>query len=170
MNEEQTDTLSLRAAYAFAAANGLENEANDIREMIIEWDSSYTSSLRRGYIVDLFEKRGIFDAFKREHWPFGNTSAGDKRRLRLLRIKAQYEAFLAGRGPDPVADNRGMSRPIRGRNSSSKLTFVTSWLGISIASSRDFDCINLRNKAGLNLRLMVAASTCWRLIGVSGSL
>jgi hypothetical protein len=51
MNEEQTQTRSLRAAYAFGAAHGLEPEVTDIREMVIEWDSSNTSSLRRGYIA-----------------------------------------------------------------------------------------------------------------------
>src|SRR5271157_452366 len=102
MNEEQTQTLSLRAAYAFGAAHGLAREVNDIREMVIEWDSSYTSSLRRGYIVALFEKHGVFEAFKKEHWSFGNTPAGAQRRLRYLRIKTQYEEFLAGRGPEPA--------------------------------------------------------------------
>jgi hypothetical protein len=48
--------------------------------------------------VALFEKHGVFDAFKKEHWSFGNTPAGEKRRLHFLRIKAMYEAFLAGRG------------------------------------------------------------------------
>jgi hypothetical protein len=107
MNEEQTQTLSLKAAYAFGAAHGLEREVNEIREMVIEWDSSYTSSLRRGYVVALFEEHGIFDTFKKEHWSFGNTPSGEKRRLRYLRIKAQYEAFLAGRGPEPVSEGGG---------------------------------------------------------------
>ena len=40
MEEQQTQTWSLKAAYAFAAAHGLEQEVNDIREMVIEWDSS----------------------------------------------------------------------------------------------------------------------------------
>src|SRR5216684_7604182 len=106
MNEEQTQTLSVRAAYAFGAAHGLEREVNEIREMVIEWDS-YTSSLRRGYIVALFEKNGIFDTFKEEHWPFGNTPSGEKGRLRYLRIKSQYEAFLDGRGPEPGSGGEG---------------------------------------------------------------
>jgi hypothetical protein len=101
MDEEQTQTLSLKAAYAFGSANGLEGEVAEIRGMVIEWDSSYTSSLRRGYIVALFEKHGFFDAFKKEHWSFGNTPTGEMLRRRYLRIKAQYEAFLAGRGPEP---------------------------------------------------------------------
>jgi Endonuclease NucS len=105
MNEEQTQTLSLKAAYAFAAAHGLEREVSEIREMVIEWDSSYTSSLRRGYIVALFEKHGLFDEFKKEHWSFGNSAAGERKRLRYLRIKGQYEEFLAGRGPEVISEN-----------------------------------------------------------------
>lgn len=68
-------------------------------------DSSYTSSLRRGYIVALFEKHGLFDEFKKEHWPFGNSPAGERKRLRYLRIKGQYEEFLAGRGPEVTAES-----------------------------------------------------------------
>jgi hypothetical protein len=57
-----------------------------------------------GYIVALFEKHDLFDAFKKEHWSFGNTLAGETKRRRYLRIKAQYEAFLAGHGPEAAAE------------------------------------------------------------------
>ena len=66
MNNEQTQTLSLKAAYSFGVSHGLESDVNEIRNMVIEWDSSYTSSLRRGYIVSLFENRGIFEDFNRK--------------------------------------------------------------------------------------------------------
>jgi hypothetical protein len=107
MNEEQTPTLSLKAAYAFGAAHGLEREMADVREMVIEWDSSYTSTLRRGYVVALLEERGLFDAFKKEHWQFGNTPTGETNRRRYLQIKARYEAFLGGRGPESAAETEG---------------------------------------------------------------
>jgi Endonuclease NucS len=103
MKEVQTQTLSLKAAYAFGAEHGLEREVSEIREMVIEWDSAYTSSLRRGYIVALFEKHGLFDEFKKEYWSFGDSPSGERRRLRYLRIKEQYEAFLAG-APGPGID------------------------------------------------------------------
>ncbi len=93
------------AAYPFGAEHGLEREVNKIREMDIEWDSSYTSSVRKGYIVALFESHGIFDAFKKEHWSVGNTPAGEKKRLWYLKIKARYEEFLAGRGPEAAAES-----------------------------------------------------------------
>jgi hypothetical protein len=102
MSEEQPETLSLKAAYAFGAANGLDREINDIRNMIIEWDVSYTSSLRRGYVVALFETHGLFEQFKEQHWTFGNTPGGSAKRRRYLRIKTQYEEFLSGRAPEPT--------------------------------------------------------------------
>lgn len=106
MDESQTLALSLKAAYAFGASHGLEKEVNEIRDMEIEWDSSYTSSLRRGYIVDLLEKHEIFDEFKAECWAHGNTPNGESKRRRYLRIKRQYEDFLAG-GLEPDPDEEG---------------------------------------------------------------
>jgi hypothetical protein len=106
----QALSLSLKAAYAFGVQHGLEREIAGIREMVIEWDSSYTSSLRRGFIVALFEQHGLFGDFKKQHWPLGNTPTGETQRRRYLRIKEQYEAFLAGRGPE-LAGDEGAEAP-----------------------------------------------------------
>ena len=104
MNEK---TLSLKAAYAFGNSHGLQIEVTEIREMVIEWDSSYTSSLRRGYIIELFEKNGVFESFKNENWPYGNTPAGETRRKRYLKIKLQYEEFLTGKGSENGPEDDG---------------------------------------------------------------
>jgi hypothetical protein len=104
MGDEQRLRFSIRPAYAFGKAHGLEKEVSDIRDMDIEWDSSYTTSLRKGYIVELFEKRGILDEFKSKHWELGNTPEGEKERQRVLRIKERYEAFLAGAAPEPAPE------------------------------------------------------------------
>ncbi len=101
--EENKTTLSLRAAYAFGIERGLEQDIAAIRDMVIEWDSSYTSSLRRGYIIELFEKHSIFEDFKAAYWPYGNTTYGESKRRRYLKIKKQYEDFLSGRGPEMEA-------------------------------------------------------------------
>jgi hypothetical protein len=101
MNEKQTTALSLKAAYDFGTEKGLDREVNDIRHMVIEWDSSYDSSLRRGYIVELFEKHGVFEEFKTKSWAHGNTPGGETLRRRYLRIKTRYEDFLAGRASEP---------------------------------------------------------------------
>jgi hypothetical protein len=94
--EEQTETLPLKAAYLFGAEKGLAPEIDAIRGLEIEWDKPYTSSLRRGYVVTLFEKHGLFEEFKRRYWPLGNTPKGQRLRRRFLRIKAQYEDLLKG--------------------------------------------------------------------------
>ena len=111
MAEDQTQALSLKAAYDFGKTHGLEREIGDIRDMVIEWDLSYTSSLRRGYIVELFQRRNIFEEFKREHWTFGNTPAGDRKRNWYLRIKARYEAFLSGNELEPDGEHMDEQPP-----------------------------------------------------------
>lgn len=88
--------FSIKPAYSFGVAQGLEKEIAEIRDMEIEWDSSYTTSLRKGYVLELFERHRLLDEFKRTHWPLGNTSEGERFRQRLLGIKKRYEAFLAG--------------------------------------------------------------------------
>ena len=141
MSEEQTKTLSLKAAYAFGAGHGLEREVNEVRDMVIEWDS-HTSSLRRGYIIELFEKHGIFDEFKTQHWTLGNTPTGETERRRYLRIKMQYEEFLAGRGPELSAE----SEAERASDRADALEFALE------AHLRDFLARNLdRIEAGLRL-------------------
>jgi hypothetical protein len=105
MDQNQTKTLSLNAAYVFGEEHGMKQQMDEIRNMVIEWDLSYTSSLRRGYVVELFERHGIFDEFKTKHWIFGNTAPGEAKRRRYLRIKQQYEEFLAGRTTDEMDEN-----------------------------------------------------------------
>lgn len=142
MTDEQTQTLSMKAAYEFGAAHGLEREVREIRDMVIEWDLSYTSSLRRGYIVELFESKGLFEEFKKEHWSFGNTPAGERKRSWYLRLKARYEAFLSGRGSEPGADS-GDEPPL---DSEQALEFALE------AHLRDFLAKNLeRIEPGLRL-------------------
>jgi endonuclease NucS-like protein len=95
------EALPLRLAYPFGVSNGLEKEIADIRSLIIEWDLSYDSSLRRGYIVELFEQHNIYEDFKTLHWLYGNTSSGESKRRRYLNIKRRYEDFIAGAAPEP---------------------------------------------------------------------
>lgn len=93
--------LPLRKAYQFGVQHGLENEVSTIRDMEIEWDLSYSSSLRRGFIVQLFKEKGVLEAFKETCWENGNTPDGERRIRRYLRIKQQYEDFLSyGQHPE----------------------------------------------------------------------
>jgi len=96
--EEQTKTLPIKAAYVFGTEKGLGPEIDAIRDLEIEWDKPYTTSLRRGYIVALFEKHGLFEEFKTRYWPLGNMPEGQRLRRRFLRIKEQYEDWLKDSG------------------------------------------------------------------------
>ena len=93
MVNKQTKGLSLKAAYSFGAEHGLKQEIDEIRIMSIEWDSSYTSSLRRGYVIELLKRKGIFEDFKAKYWTFGNTIAGEAKCRRYLDIKSRYKIF-----------------------------------------------------------------------------
>jgi Endonuclease NucS C-terminal domain len=92
--EEQTKTLPIKAAYVFGEEKGLGPEIGEITDLQIEWDKPYTSSLRRGYIVALLEKHGLFEEFKTRYWSLGNTPEGQRLRRRFLRIREQHEDWL----------------------------------------------------------------------------
>lgn len=85
----------LREAYPFAEENGLGAEAAEIREMDIEWDRRGGSRVRRGRMIQVFEKHGLMNAFIAKHWPLGATPAGETRRRGCLRIADEYDQFLA---------------------------------------------------------------------------
>ncbi len=103
--DEEHKVLPLREAYRFGGEHGLDGELAEIKDMEIEWDLSYSSSLRRGYVVDLFRKKRLLDAFNEQHWPAGQTSWGQRKSEFWLRLKVRYEDFLAGRGEaSPEAD------------------------------------------------------------------
>ena len=52
---EDKKRFPLRDAYAFSVEHGIASEADEIRNMDIEWDRSYTSTVRRGRLIRLFE-------------------------------------------------------------------------------------------------------------------
>lgn len=89
----QTKTLSLKAAYVFGAENKLGREINEIKNMEVRTGVPYPSTLRRGYIVNLFEKKELFKKFKTKHWNRGNTKSGDAETRRFRRTVEQYESL-----------------------------------------------------------------------------
>jgi len=62
-------------AYAFAATHGLATEIAQLREMSTKF-KSYNSTVRRGFVIDLFERKGLLRAFIDQVWPRGHTAAG----------------------------------------------------------------------------------------------
>jgi hypothetical protein len=94
MSEEARPILPVKEAYKFAADHDLSEEMDKIRLMEVEWDSSYTTTVRRGYIVDLFVRRGLFETFKQQYWPTGDTPWGLSKTRFFLKIRQRYEGFL----------------------------------------------------------------------------
>src|SRR5450432_2149599 len=98
--DEVRNVLPLKSAYSFGETHGLSKEIAEIRNIVIEWDLSYTSSLRRGYVLELFETKGVLADFIKTHWPIGLTSWGQSRMRFWKKVKNRYEAFLSGKGEE----------------------------------------------------------------------
>lgn len=101
--------LPLREAYRFGIEHSLQEETSAIRDMEIEWDLSYTSSLRRGFVIQLFKEKGLLEAFKEAYWPNGNTPNGERRIRRYLKIKQQYNDFLSSGQPPVLKDEEELA-------------------------------------------------------------
>lgn len=90
--------LPLKDAYRFAEEHGLTKEIGAIRDMEIEWDLSYTSSLRRGYAISLLKDNNLFEEFADSYWPAAKTPWGERKAAFWQRLKSRYEDNLAGVG------------------------------------------------------------------------
>ena len=86
--------LSLITAYQFGRERGLENEVDEIRNMQIDGFKNKQSFLRRGYIVKLFQDKGLLDEFIKQHWEWGGTPQGKKRQQVLLGMYQQHQDIL----------------------------------------------------------------------------
>jgi hypothetical protein len=102
--EQGKKIFPLRDAYVFADQHGLSAEGAAIRDMEIEWDRPYTSTVRRGRMIELFEKSGVLNQFINDAWPLGASSVGDVEKRRCLKISREYNEFLAGEPRPPEAE------------------------------------------------------------------
>jgi hypothetical protein len=101
--ETKRSRLPLNSAYPFGIERGLDKEIAQIREMEVEWHLSYNSTVRRGYVVDLFDAHGIMDEFIRRSWAVGATDWGKKEAEFCVGVKQRYEAYLSAHESDPTA-------------------------------------------------------------------
>lgn len=95
MEDEGTRRFPLREAYVFAANHGLAAESDDIRNMDIEWDRGYTSSVRRGRFIELLEGHQLLPQFIEECWPVGRRGEGEGELRKCRRLYGQYKEYLA---------------------------------------------------------------------------
>lgn len=97
---KQKGVLPLKEAYSFGAHHNLNAEISAIREMEIEWERSYDSTVRRGFIVELFERHSLLNEFIANVWPYGASPKGQTLLRRYERIRKQYEDFTVGISAD----------------------------------------------------------------------
>ena len=90
-NLGETKALSLIAAYGFGAKKGLQKEIDEIRNMGIDFGGS---SVRRGYVVQLFQLKGIFDEFCQMHWSNYQTKEGKRLSRWYLKKSEEYQRYL----------------------------------------------------------------------------
>lgn len=87
---EEFQGLPLRYAYDFLSEKGYEKESNEIKLSKDKY-KSYSSSLKRGKIIDLLEKKDLINEFIDLYWHFGKTNIGKKK---IQRYKSLYNSFL----------------------------------------------------------------------------
>ena len=98
---EASDRFPLRRAYPFLAANGLEEEADEIQTSTAGL-RPYTSLVRRGKITELLKRQNLLDKFIADEWPYGATDRGKRSMDRQERL---YQRFLDGElGPEREED------------------------------------------------------------------
>jgi hypothetical protein len=79
------------SAYPFCESHGLTAEVDAIKRTPIDWELSYNSTVRRGYLIVLMEKHQIFDEFLDSVWPHGRTEAGRREIESCVDVMERYE-------------------------------------------------------------------------------
>lgn len=87
------EVFPLRKAYPFATRNSLPEQTRRIRKMSVSWDKSYTSTVRRGFMIELLQRRGLLEAFKQRIWRYGLTPAGQREMRHCLTVKRQFTSL-----------------------------------------------------------------------------
>lgn len=97
MEQEQKALPWNEVLIKFASNHGLENEVGNIFNMPIDidWKPGKKRGVRKGYIVSLFEKHNLLDAFKDKHWTYGKTPEGEKKQKQYISLKNRYEDILS---------------------------------------------------------------------------
>ena len=83
------ETLPLTLAYHFLNEKGFDEEVAKIRSSRDRY-KCYTSSLRRGKVVDLLEKSHLLDEFVEKCWRNGATPGGKRKIQRFRRILEDF--------------------------------------------------------------------------------
>lgn len=91
-------------AYNFATSHGLQTEVAQIQSLPVHPTFQKPTVVRKGYLVELFEARGLMDAFVEQHWLGRHTEAGERRYQKFLELKLQNEHLLGDQLDDEVPE------------------------------------------------------------------
>lgn len=86
---EEFEGLPLRYAYLFLEKNGFNEQSNEIKYSKDKY-KTYTSTLRRGKIIDLLDKNNLLNDFIEQYWQYGKTENGKRKIQRYKRIFDQF--------------------------------------------------------------------------------
>ena len=86
----------LRQAYQFGEEHHLKEGMSQIKEMDFGWDRPGGGRLRRGFVLELLEEKGLFQQFKDAHWRNGDTSDGEGLTRCYRKVKREYDDFMSG--------------------------------------------------------------------------
>ena len=86
--------FKLADALAFAASHGLNAQANEARSVAVHPSIRNQAAVRKGYLVDVFERSGLLDEFAAQYWPSMRSDAGQRFREKYLMRKALNERLL----------------------------------------------------------------------------
>lgn len=100
MSQDIKKKISLRDAYEFAEQKGFSEEVKEIKKMDVRWNKNYTSTVRRGFIVRLFQNKKILNEFIDTYWPDGKSSFGESHIRFVLRLADEFENYAADNIPE----------------------------------------------------------------------
>ncbi len=64
----KSPSFKVADAFSFAGAHGLQAEAAQIQSMEVHPTLKAPNVVRKGYLVELFEARGLMEAFVEQYW------------------------------------------------------------------------------------------------------
>lgn len=112
MNSLGTHKFSVKAARRFAESHGLADESRQISSNPLNWSKrrTYNTSVFCGYFIDLFQRHGLLDEYKRQVWQRGIGLEGDKECRRCLKVKADFDKETGGIHLSTKAREAGANR------------------------------------------------------------
>jgi Endonuclease NucS C-terminal domain len=105
----KSPSFKVADAFSFASAHGLQAETAQIQSMAVHPTFKAPNVVRKGYLVELFEARGLMEAFVEQYWSGRHTDAGERRRGKFLDLKLRNEHRLDGELDDEMPEDEDES-------------------------------------------------------------